>query len=109
MVLASFADPIVGCFSFLLFVICFTIVSGHFTTISWSGGRAVSGRAVAPVMFVGASLSIGTPACCYVWLVSFGGFLLTIKLYCFFNFSEDVFHLILSSLVTVATISRLNW
>ena len=33
-------------------MICFTLVSGSLTTISSSGDRVVSGRAVAPVKFV---------------------------------------------------------
>ena len=52
-------------------MVCFTLELGPFTSISWSGGRVVSGRAVTYVlsvgMFSGATLfSIGTHVCCSV-------------------------------------------
>ena len=49
---ASSADYTVASFSFSLTMVCFTFVSGFFTTISWSDDRVVSGRAVASVISV---------------------------------------------------------
>ena len=116
MVSASFVDRIVVYFLFLLSVICFTLMSGSSTAISWSGGRIVSGRAVTPVMFVRVSLSIGNPVLlfCLVlfsWSVSFHCkavlffFLLSLKMS--FTFSSASWK-VCFSLVTVAITSCLN-